>query len=385
MDLSQKKMKKEQGIPREAFHSVPIPDMPLLPITSQETLDNCRSLNCGADIFICSYPKSGTTWLQNCLFQLLSQQDIDLDHISNYAPFFEADKSWIPKTTMKESRDQLDQEDQRLKVGEDGQSTTSLLGTMKEDREESTFSSIPKGRSIHGRYLYNTHLRYNMLPKGNSETRFVYIIRNGKDCLVSFYHHLQNQALEDGGFEGSFPEFFDAWCKGEIAFGKWFDHLMDYLLWSKRDPRILILFYEDLIHDLKTEITKIKKHCNIEMNEDKYEIALSRMSFNYMKANESLFTPLSVRWKIPNQFIRKGKIGDHQTLFYQNVQKKGTDLDQRKENAIEDSSNYSLSHYDLFDMMIQELLSQYDQIECESETEKALIQSCLSLVVEKGS
>lgn len=36
------------------------------------------------------------------------------------------------------------------------------------------------------------------------------------------------QAVEDGGFEGSWEAFFEQWCKGEVAFGAWLDHLLSW-------------------------------------------------------------------------------------------------------------------------------------------------------------
>lgn len=51
-------------------HGVPV----LLPITSAATLRCCRTLALrDSDVFVCSYPKSGTTWMQAIVVALLSR------------------------------------------------------------------------------------------------------------------------------------------------------------------------------------------------------------------------------------------------------------------------------------------------------------------------
>ena len=98
------------------------PPMPLLPITSPETIEKCRSLPLRpSDVFICSYPKSGTTWTQHIVLSLIladhrhqllqdtdcakdgehQQQEhhddvLDYEHVSDFAPFFEIDAHWDP-------------------------------------------------------------------------------------------------------------------------------------------------------------------------------------------------------------------------------------------------------------------------------------------------
>ena len=49
--------------------------------------------------------------------------------------------------------------------------------------------------------------------------RYVYVVRDGRDCAVSFYKHLSAQAPEDGGYTKGWDTFFDEWIDGKIAFG----------------------------------------------------------------------------------------------------------------------------------------------------------------------
>jgi hypothetical protein len=41
------------------------------------------------DLYIASYPRSGTTWLQMIVYHLMTNGDMSFDHISAVIPFFE--------------------------------------------------------------------------------------------------------------------------------------------------------------------------------------------------------------------------------------------------------------------------------------------------------
>jgi hypothetical protein len=71
-----------------------------LPITSSQTLRFCSARNVDdcelCNVFIASYPKSGTTWMQAIVYALLSNGNDDFEHISNFSPFYEIDPHWEP-------------------------------------------------------------------------------------------------------------------------------------------------------------------------------------------------------------------------------------------------------------------------------------------------
>ena len=107
-------------------------EMPLLPMTFPRTIAACAGLALDErTILICSYPKSGTTWLQNILYELVTRGQRPLDHISNYAPFFENDKSWA----------------------------------YAADGTASVAPQFAAGHAAIGWRLFNTHLWWSMMPK----------------------------------------------------------------------------------------------------------------------------------------------------------------------------------------------------------------------------
>ena len=119
------------------------------------TLEACGSLKLDKNtVFICSYPKSGTTFMQNIVFHVVTKGARELDHISNYAPFFEDDKTW----SFESGEAQLRKDIQKFQ------------------------------REIKWR-MFNTHLWWSMLPK-NGDAKYIYVVRNARDVCCSFYHHL---------------------------------------------------------------------------------------------------------------------------------------------------------------------------------------------------
>ena len=273
----------------------PIKDMPLLPITSPETVTACRNLEVSPehDIFICSYPKSGTTWTQNLVCQLLAANvgmtlSQDTWHLSHSAPFYEVDQYW-------EHSD--------------------------DDKSRRVPAHTPIQNSNTCCRVFNTHLRPNQLPRN---AKCVYVLREPLDVLASFYYHLANMAPEDGGYEGTPEEFCHAFVDGTILYGKWQDHLESWLgsgqtYTNDNEQQILFLHYDDMKEDLERETTKLATFLGIK--EDRLRSVVSQAiphcTFRAMKDNRWKYTPRSVNWKIDSKtgkayadFIREGRIGD---------------------------------------------------------------------------
>ena len=261
--------------------------MPLLPITSKETIRKCSSLKLRpSDIFICSYPKSGTTWTQHILLSLLfchkanaSSRLPPYKHVSEYAPFYEIDAHWNGPELA---------------------------------------PSIQENHTRLGTRVFNTHLRYDMLPQGGC--RIIYIVRSPLDTCVSFYHHLAHQV--EGGYEGTFEEFFMDWIKGDIAFGSFVDHIMSYAEafaaepcekgWIKRDHgrKLFLLSYQDMLTDLAKVVDDLVDFLDLNVTPKQRQEMLPTFSFQNMKEDLVRFQPQSVQWKNGFSFLRKGVSGD---------------------------------------------------------------------------
>uniref|UniRef100_A0A1X7T1I4 Sulfotransferase domain-containing protein n=1 Tax=Amphimedon queenslandica TaxID=400682 RepID=A0A1X7T1I4_AMPQE len=60
----------------------------------------------------------------------------------------------------------------------------------------------------------------------NSIAKYIYIARNPKDVAVSYYYHAKRFTHFD--FTGDWNCFFEFFMKGEVPFGLWFDHVLEW-------------------------------------------------------------------------------------------------------------------------------------------------------------
>jgi len=217
------------------------------------------------DIFIVTYPRSGTTLLQMVLYQLTSDGNMDFVHISEKVPFLE-----------------------RIPVSKFG------LEDLNSPR------------------IFKTHLSYRSMPKVKG--KYILGIRNGKDVAVSYYHHYQNYQ----NYKGSFSEFLKRFLNGKVVYGSWFKHTKDWLD-NPQNVQLKIVDYDKLTSDMRTTIKEIADFCDIEVNDEKLDRVIKNCSFENMKLYEDRFdhaTELLIDNGVSaKKFIRKGKSGGWKDIF----------------------------------------------------------------------
>ncbi len=130
------------------------------------------------DLFIVSYPKSGTTLMQMMLYQMTSAGSMEIPHIDCVAPWIEL---WF------------------------------LRGMAK------MLDSLPSPR------FFKSHLRYEWIPKGG---KIIYILRDFRDVAVSSYYHFCLVTGKQPPLNTYIDDFLQK--KGPL-FGSWFEHAKSWL------------------------------------------------------------------------------------------------------------------------------------------------------------
>jgi len=215
-----------------------------------------------SDVFISSYPRSGTTLTQWIVYLLGHEAEPYPTHLTKVSPWFE----------------------RSLAIGE---------------------LSAPDLASFPSPRVFKSHLPREWLPDG---ARYIYVERDSSDVLLSYFHFYRDYL----GFDGTLAEFHQRFIEGRLQYGSWFDHVAG---WHERasDPDVLLVRYEDLLSDRKASVEGIVDFLGWDHDEQSVDRTVAESSFDAMKRRESIFDHATAllleRGVSPQSFLRAGKIG----------------------------------------------------------------------------
>jgi hypothetical protein len=214
------------------------------------------------DIYVVSYPRSGTTWMQLMLHRLAGRDDLEFTHISQVSPWFER---------------------------------SLALGTMT----AGDFEGFPSPR------IMKSHLPYGWLPRPG---RYIYLWRDGRDVALSYFHFYRSHL----GFQGDFAAFFRRFLRGDLQYRSWFGHVHGWTAHADA-PEILLVRYEDLIDDRAAILRRVAAHLGMAVTEARLARVVAETSFDMMKGQEAKFdhaTALLLERGGAGRFVRRGVTGE---------------------------------------------------------------------------
>ncbi|XP_029462923.1 sulfotransferase 1C1-like [Rhinatrema bivittatum] len=230
------------------------------------------------DLLIATYPKAGTTWMQEIVDLINNGGDLEKacrapTHVR--IPFLEI---CSPKP---------------IPSGVDILETTPSPRTIK------------------------THLPFQLVPKSfwKLNCKTIYVARNAKDCAVSFYFFDRMNVTQPE--PGPWHEYLQNFMDEKLSWGSWYDHVRRY--WDEKDKhRILYLFYEDIKEDPAREIRKVMQFLEKDLGEEVLKKIVHSTTFQVMKenpmANYTSFPTFILDHSV-SPFMRKGKVGDWKHHF----------------------------------------------------------------------
>jgi hypothetical protein len=210
------------------------------------------------DVFLVSYPRSGSTWLRFLLANLLDPA---------HPVTFTSIESRIPDVYQ---------------------------------HPDPVLSRMPRPR------LLKSHEYLTPRYPG-----VVYMVRDPRDVAVSNYHYLRKTGFVQDSC--SLDEFVPSFIRGEYnTFGAWGDHTGGWIGARLHNPRFLLLRYEDLHTDPHAALYALATFLALDVSDASMSHALEQSSFRKMQSlekaqSEEWSSTRGTRSDIP--FIRSARIG----------------------------------------------------------------------------
>lgn len=233
------------------------------------------------DIVISTYAKSGTTWMQQIISQLLFNGDTEIDT--------QAVSQWI---------------DFRLPPKE---------------------VKLPAVEAQTHRRFVKTHLPVEALVYSR-KANYIYIGRDGRDVLWSLYnHHAKgNQAMYDGlnnapGRVGppldpppaDIREYWHTWLeKDGFPYWSFWENVRGW--WAIRNlPNLMMVHFDVLKRHMPAEIRRIAAFLDISIDESKWDTIVEHCTFDWMREHGEKIVPLGGAMWVDGvkSFMNKGTNG----------------------------------------------------------------------------
>ncbi|KAF4526716.1 hypothetical protein B566_EDAN015686 [Ephemera danica] len=167
------------------------------------------------DVWIVTFPRSGTTWTQEILYLLNTDLDFKTasnTHLTLRFPQLELSASFSD-SLIEKIRKQIKGQ-QQMEAHLD-QILTNATHTMNETKNK--------------RFI-KTHIPFSLLPPALLDTcKVVYVCRHPKDVAVSYFHFCCTFVTSH--FQGDFATFWDQFENNTCRFGPYWEHLRKSGAW----------------------------------------------------------------------------------------------------------------------------------------------------------
>ena len=221
------------------------------------------------DVMIATYAKTGTTWMQQIVYQLRHGGAENSGHILEYSP-------WVEHAPVFPTAEKL-----------------------------ARLAALPSPRCL------KSHLPLDAI-RYDARAQYIYVVRGGLDVAMSLYNHHSSftdagRARISYGERMSFAEFWPLFLHGRGPFWPFFHHINAW--WKYRQlPNILLVHFDDLKRDLRGEMQRVATFLRLSLSDEQMSAAVEHASFDWMQSHPQFFEPPAAIFE-KGKFLFKGTNG----------------------------------------------------------------------------
>ena len=160
-------------------------------------------------------------------------------------------------------------------------------------------------KPFYKRYQTPMYFKVHDFPRPQYK-RVVFLVRDGRDVVVSLAHHLRNVYKDDVDMvelvRGRSPQF-----SVEYA---WYKHAEAWLA-NPYQAQIMTIRFEDLKKDPLPELRRFCEFTGLKRDEGQLEKAVAYASFEAMREKEARLGMDYHTWPKDRPFVRRGEVGSH--------------------------------------------------------------------------
>lgn len=264
------------------------------------------------DVWVVTFPKCGTTWTQEMVWQVANNCDFERGkvNLTSRFPFLEFETLMDPSKILPGMQGFIGGKMFKL---------TGWWENLKLSKPQSWLGyrdAVDMLEDYTERRFIKSHIPLSLLPPSLLDTaKVVYVARNPKDVLVSYYHH--HKLLKNHDFVGDLPQFAKWFIQDKVMLSPFFPHVEE--AWSFKDnPNMLFLFYEEMKRDLRSVIGRVSDFLGKELSEEQVNNLVVHLDIKNFRKNPAVNLEFGKDLGVANQegsFIRKGQVGGWKEEF----------------------------------------------------------------------
>ncbi|KYQ60204.1 Sulfotransferase 1C4 [Trachymyrmex zeteki] len=253
------------------------------------------------DTWIVTYPRSGTTVMQELVW--LVANDMNFDEAQ--------------RRTLMDRFPYIDMETFHGNMQDSHIISTTISNEEKKNINKYTIKFVQN--QLSPRFI-KSHMPFNLLPTVvNSDCKIIYVARNPKDVVVSWYNFQKNHKFVQ--YRGTFEQFCNNFMNDHVDYSPYWEHVKE--AWAMRHKtNLLFLFYEDLIKDLPGIIKKVAVFFGKTYSDEQIAKLVEHLKIENFRKNPMVNYPDFKSTIEPKEFIRKGKVNDWEEVFTSKIEEK---------------------------------------------------------------